>query len=167
MPNGHCGVVVAPQGRTHYGLNATKFVQSFFFNIKCRNCRLTTKNLKSLLWNRRELIMQILTHNIINKKVDRHQNSTNKYHSISCSTATAKIGMCHQRKEVVNSLPFQRTLNKNLDYQYGWAILAEYRQLDTCLLDTHKHNFHFMLVKILPTYTANIYSGITVETGTL
>jgi hypothetical protein len=46
MQNGHCGFVVAHQGRIQYGLNATKFVQSF---LKYKMEELQTNHQKSRL----------------------------------------------------------------------------------------------------------------------
>ena len=56
------------------------------------------------------------------------------------------------RKSVIASMQGRMNLGncrltiKNPDYQLGWAILAECRQIDT-----QKCNFHFMyIMKILP-----------------
>ena len=52
--------------------------------------------------------------------------------------------MDQARKNDVEEL---QTDQKNPDYQLGWAILAECRQLDT-----HKRNFHFMYWKFSQLY---------------
>ena len=47
-----------------------------------------------------------------------------------------------------------RLTNKHLDYQLGWALLAECMQLDT-----HKCNFHFMQWKFFQPYLLHNIKG--------